>query len=52
MTNDEDLAKKIKLLYDDKNYKEKIAQAGYEKAKESFNHDIQIDKLLDLIKIL
>lgn len=45
----EDLASKIKFLYENKDKKESLSQAGYEKAKTVFNHDIQIEKLYQII---
>ncbi len=45
-----DLAKKIELLYMDENLKNNISQAGYKKAKEMFNSDIQTDKLFHIIQ--
>ena len=44
-----DLASKIKLLYDDSEYKNKLSLNGYEKAKEKFNIDIQLEKLYKII---
>ena len=48
----EDLALKIKSLYDDKNYKDSLALAGYNKAKDIFNSDNQNIKLYNLINNL
>lgn len=45
----DDLASKIKMLYDDVEYKNRLAEAGYEKAKEIFNSDIQNEKLFQVI---
>ena len=45
----EDLALKIKMLYRDKSLNEKLALAGYMKAKEMFDADVQLEKLLGLI---
>jgi len=45
----EDLAKKIKILYEDEHYKNKLAQAGYQKAKIKFNHELQLEKLYTVI---
>lgn len=47
--NSEDLAQKIKSLYDDQVYKNKLAIAGYEKAKEMFESEKQMDKLYRVI---
>ncbi len=41
----EDLAKKIEILYSDVKLKNRLAEAGYEKAKEMFDADIQTEKL-------
>ena len=46
----EDLASKIALLYENKILKEKLALAGYEKAKEMFESDVQLEKLLKIWK--
>ncbi len=46
----EDLANKIKSLYDDVEYKNRLAQAGYIKAKDMFDRDKQSDKLFDIIQ--
>jgi glycosyltransferase involved in cell wall biosynthesis len=46
----EDLASKITLLYEDRDLKEKLALAGYEKAKEKFNADVQLAKLLKVLE--
>ncbi len=45
----EDLASKIALLYEDNKLKEKLALAGYEKAKEKFDAEVQLEKLLKVI---
>ncbi len=45
----DDLAKKLKLIYDDVELKNSISQAGYEKAKEMFDSDKQIEKLYKVI---
>jgi len=45
----EDLALKIKMLYRDKSLNEKLALAGYAKAKEMFDADVQLEKLLEII---
>jgi glycosyltransferase involved in cell wall biosynthesis len=47
--NSEDLAKKLKLIYDDRELKNSISKAGYKKAKEMFNSDKQIEKLYKVI---
>jgi glycosyltransferase involved in cell wall biosynthesis len=41
----EDLAKKIKKLYEDSSYKETLSLCGYNKAKEVFDRDTQFKKL-------
>ena len=41
----EDLADKIKSLYDDREYTHKLAEAGYQKAKKMFDKDLQNEKL-------
>ena len=46
----EDLAQKIELLYNDREYKERLAQAGYLKAKEKFESDTQNQKLFQIIQ--
>lgn len=45
-----DLAKKIKLLYDDVDYKNKLALAGYEKAKKMFDSVQQNEKLYNVLQ--
>jgi glycosyltransferase involved in cell wall biosynthesis len=45
-----DLALKIQKLYNDKNLKDKLSLAGYEKAKEKFDKTIQLKKLFNIIK--
>ena len=45
----EDLVAKIALLYGDKDLKERLALAGYEKAKEKFDADIQLEKLFKVL---
>lgn len=45
----EDLSKKIKILYDNKDYKNKLSLAGYEKAKLKFDNNKQIHKLYKVI---
>jgi len=46
----EDLASKIKMLYNDVEYKNKLAEAGYVKAKDMFDRDKQSNKLYETIK--
>ena len=48
--NSEDLASKIKLLYDDIEYKNILAEAGYIKAKDMFDRDIQNEKLYNVLQ--
>ena len=48
----EDLAKKIQSLYEDKEYKNSLSTAGYEKAKIMFDNTTQIDKLYNIIKAI
>jgi len=45
-----DLADKIKLLYNNKEYKDTLSLAGYNKAKKIFNKDIQNNKLYKMIE--
>ncbi|MCF6310133.1 MAG: glycosyltransferase family 4 protein [Sulfurimonas sp.] len=45
----DDLASKIKFLYNNKDEKESLAEAGYEKAKIIFDHEKQLKKLYDII---
>lgn len=45
----DDLASKIKFLYNNKDEKESLARAGYEKAKTIFDHEKQLKKLYDII---
>ena len=45
----DDLANKINLLYNDKNYKETLALKGYEKAKLKFENITQLNKLYETI---
>ncbi len=45
----EDLANKIEILYNDIEYKDKLALAGYEKAKEMFESLKQNDKLYGVL---
>jgi glycosyltransferase involved in cell wall biosynthesis len=46
----DDLAIKIKSLYENEQYKNKLALSGYQKAKDMFDRDIQNNKLYNLIK--
>lgn len=45
----EDLIKKIKLLYNNNSLKNKMAINGYKKTNKYFNHNIQLNKLLEII---
>lgn len=45
----EDLAKKIKTLYEDKDYKNILAHKGYEKSKNLFESNKQLNKLYKVI---
>lgn len=45
----DDLAKKIKLLYNNPELKEKLSLAGYAKAKQMFDADIQLEKLYQVM---
>ena len=45
----DDLADKIKLVYKDENYRKRLAQAGYEQVKDSFDYDKQVQSLYKLI---
>ena len=45
----DDLAEKIKMLYNDREYKERLALAGYKTAKEKFDALIQLEKLYGVI---
>jgi glycosyltransferase involved in cell wall biosynthesis len=45
----EDLAAKIKWLYKDRAYKERMAEAGYKTAKEKFDAEVQLEKLYEVI---
>ncbi|HHH53890.1 MAG TPA: glycosyltransferase, partial [Bacteroidetes bacterium] len=45
----EDLADKISTLYHNPALKEKLAGNGYLKAKEKFNAEVQLEKLLGVI---
>jgi glycosyltransferase involved in cell wall biosynthesis len=46
----DDLALKIKSLYENEEYKNKLALNGYKKAKDMFDRDIQNNKLYNVIK--
>jgi glycosyltransferase involved in cell wall biosynthesis len=46
----DDLAKKIKLLYEDKDLKEKLSQNAYKTAKEKFDKNKQLEKLYKVIE--
>jgi glycosyltransferase involved in cell wall biosynthesis len=46
----DDLALKIKSLYENEEYKNKLAFNGYKKAKDMFDRDIQNNKLYNVIK--
>ncbi|CAA6808552.1 MAG: Glycosyl transferase group 1 [uncultured Sulfurovum sp.] len=46
----EDLANKISMLYHQPKLKEQLAMLGYEKAKEKFDADVQLEKLYQVIK--
>jgi glycosyltransferase involved in cell wall biosynthesis len=48
----EDLAKKIKILYEDMNYKNKLSEAGYSKAKVMFDSLQQNEKLFNVLRKL
>lgn len=45
-----DLIVKIQSLYQNKEYKTKLSIAGYKKAKNLFDNEIQIDKLYNVLK--
>jgi len=45
----DDLAEKIKMLYNDREYKERLALAGYKTAKEKFDAEVQLEKLYGVI---
>ena len=47
--NSEDLAKKITLLYNNIEFKDRLVKAGYTKVKDKFDKEIQLDKLYDVI---
>ena len=44
-----DLAKQLQRLYEDKTLREQLALSGYEKAKERFYSDVQLEKLYKVI---
>ena len=46
----EDLASKIKILYTDRDYKNRLSLAGYEKAKTKFDSLIQSQKLFTILQ--
>ena len=46
----DDLAKKIELLYNDKELKNKLAKNSYNKVKEKFDKNIQNKKLFNFLK--
>jgi glycosyltransferase involved in cell wall biosynthesis len=46
----DDLAKKIKLLYEDKDLKEKLSQNAYKTAKEKFDKNKQLEKLYKVLE--
>jgi len=46
----EDLAAKIKWLYKDRAYTKRMAEAGYKTAKEKFDAEVQLEKLLKVIE--
>ena len=46
----DDIANKIKRVYENRDLKEKLAQNGYEKVKTKFNKEIQNERLLNVIK--
>jgi len=48
----EDLAKKIKSIYDDKEFKERLSLNAYKKVKEKFNNKLQFDKLYSFLEKL
>lgn len=48
--NSNDLALKIEKLYLNSNLKDKLAKNGEQKAKKSFNNDIQFKKLIKVLK--
>ncbi|WP_072682437.1 glycosyltransferase family 4 protein [Arcobacter sp. LA11] len=48
--NSTDLADKIEKLYFDNTLKEKLAKNGQKKANESFNNDVQFDKIINIFK--
>ena len=46
----DDLASKIELLYNNDSYKNKLALAGYKKAKEKFDYAKQLNKLYNILE--
>lgn len=48
--NSDDLANKIKMLYEDRELKEKLALAGQKKAREMFDKNTQLEKLYDILE--
>lgn len=48
--SNEELASKIKYLYDDTQKRVSLAQAGYEKAKREFEYQTQMQKMYSLIE--
>jgi glycosyltransferase involved in cell wall biosynthesis len=47
--NSEDLKDKIKMLYEDRELKEKLALAGQKKAREMFDKNTQLEKLFTIV---
>jgi len=47
--NSEDLKDKIKMLYEDRELKERLALAGQKKAREMFDKNTQLEKLYGVI---
>ena len=50
--NSDDLANKIKILYEDRELKEKLALAGQKKAIEMFDKNTQLEKLYKVVENL
>lgn len=48
--NSDDLASKIKMLYDDKDLKLKLADAGQQKAEKEFDKTTQLNKLYHILE--
>ena len=46
----DDLANKIKMLYENRELKERLAKNGFKKAKEKFNKDIQNEQLFKVLE--